>query len=150
MNRWLRFFKDNTSICLKVKTAKMTSVKKDDNAFVIGTLVFLCQPFYFDTTEQIQEWNSGEKLICNTDIPTLPFIELEANGETQIIINGETLSFNHTGNVIIDSMYNVYDKDTKQTIKSTGDLPVIEEGENTFEGVGVSTIKINTRNRYKY
>lgn len=140
---------DNDNICSKVKKVSIGNYSRNGNVAIEFEITFLCEPFYFDTNDIIQEWDINTPLMCDSDIDTLPIIELNSQGATQITINDETLSFTHTGDVIIDSMRNIFNKENMQVITSTGDLPIIKRGKNTLSGSGFTTLKINTRNRYR-
>lgn len=156
INKWLAnikdnrlIFKENTSICTRVKRANFESVVKD-NVVIEGTLNFVCEPFYYDTEETYQEWEKNTILKCYTDIEATPIIEVDSKGQTSLTINGKEFAFNYNGVVIIDSARGIFTKETKKPINSTGEFPTIKEGDNTLNAVGVNKIKINTKNRYRY
>lgn len=148
------FFAESLERCLRVKTARINGgITKNGNNCLEFTLIFNCEPFYFDSDVRVIEWRKRTVLKSDTMIPYKPTIELKATtSRTTITINGQELAFDTKNGetYIIDCEREyVYKKGTNIPIRTIGNFFTVNKGVNNFTDGTNDTIKIHLNNKYR-
>lgn len=155
---WLDYIEDDRLVmqhelnkCLRVKAAKASNFIKSSSNSIDFNITFQCRPFFYDSRTEIFNWTKGTNLRSATRIEYEVMAEVEANGDNSITINGQELTFNATGTVIIDCERGyVYKKGTNTPIITKGNTDLkIKRGINTLNCSPFNSIKLQIRNRYR-
>ena len=161
INKWLTEIVDNKLVFssykqryLKVKYVKIGNIER--NIMLCGnfTVEFICEPFYFETGEVLQDLKTNTIVTNYGDIQSQPHLLLEGvSGNISISINGREIQFKGIQGIIdLNKVpYRVIDGNGESlTSKMTGDFPILDIGDNLIIINGTFTsAKINKNTIYK-
>lgn len=161
INKWLTEIEDNKLVFssykskyLKVKKVTLGNIEKDILRCGNFTVEFLCEPFYYQTGEQLQTITSNSIIINDGDLASKPDLLLEnVSGNISISINGREIQFiGVDGTIDLDNAFpRVVDENGESlTNKMIGKFPVLDVGDNLIIFTGtIGSFKMNKNTIYK-
>lgn len=161
INKWLTEIEDNKLVFssykskyLKVKKVTIGNIEKDILMCGNFTVEFLCEPFYYQTGEQLQTIISNSIIVNDGDLASKPDLLLEnVSGDISISINGREIQFTGVeGTISLDNAFpRVVDENGQSlTNKMIGKFPILDVGDNliVFDGT-IGSFKMNKNTIYK-
>lgn len=162
INKWLTEIEDNKlmfssykSKYLKVKKVTTGNIEKDILMCGNFTVEFLCEPFYYQTGEQLQTITSNSIIVNDGDLSSQINLLLEnVSGNISFSINGREIQFiSVEGTIDLDSeLRRVIDESGQSlTNKMIGKFPVyLDVGQNLIVFTGtIGSFKMNKNTIYK-
>lgn len=160
INKWLNeiednrlYFEDEPNKCYTVKYVKTLVYNDENRLYTDLTITFVCEPFMRVTNEFEMIVANNENIYNDGDVISEPILylnlpDLEQN--IQITINDRTIELrNVKGNVTIDTTLFIA-LNNNLIIRTIGDFPILEKGNNTISWVGdINELKIKKNIMYR-
>lgn len=132
------YFEDNKNKCYIVKNVNLSAITPKNGYQATFDVEFICEPFLKETNQDFIQVNKGDKIINLGYIQAEPIIKLTLpDSPTDITLNINESQFEIRqvqGKIKIDS--SLFIIETENEIKTIGNLPILQLGENTINWSG--------------